>query len=462
MISLDDKRAALAASASAAFLTPLMGSSVNIALPSIGREFSMDALSLSWIATSAVLAAAIFLVPFGRLADIHGRRKIFVYGIITFTAFSLLSGLAPSGTVLILTRAFQGVGAAMIFGTGIAMLTSAYPVAERGRVLGISVAATYFGLSLGPFVGGFLTQHLGWRSLFFMNALLGLCIIVLVLWRLKSEWAEARGEKFDIPGSLLYTVSLTMLMIGFSKLPGATGMWTLLAGLAGFAAFVAWERRAHKPLLDVTLFARNVVFAYSNAAALINYCATYAVTFLLSLYLQYIKGLDPQVAGAILVAQPIMMALFSPLAGRVSDTIEPRVVASIGMAIISVGLALLAFVGNETSIVLITIYLLLLGFGFALFSSPNTNAVMSSVEKKLYGVASATLGTMRLTGQMFSMGIVMLIFSLIMGKTQITPEYYPKFLQSMQLAFSIFSVLCVLGVFASLARGKVRNNQSTM
>ena len=154
-----------------------------------------------------------------------------------------------------------------------------------------------------------------------------------------------------------------------------------------------------------------------------------------------------------------MMALFSPLAGRISDSIEPRVVASIGMAIIAVGLALLAFVGNETSIVLIAICLLLLGFGFALFSSPNTNAVMSSVEKRLYGVASATLGTMRLTGRMFSMGIVMLIFSLMMGKTQITPEYYPKFLQSMQLAFSIFSVLCVIGVFASLARGTVRNAQ---
>lgn len=460
MITMDDKRAALAASTSTAFLTPLMASSVNIALPSIGREFLMDALSLSWIATSAVLAAAIFLVPFGRLADIYGRRKIFIYGITTFTAFSFMSGIAPTGTILIISRAFQGVGAAMIFGTGVAMLTSAYPLAERGRVLGINVAATYFGLSLGPFIGGFLTQHLGWRSLFYLNALLGLCIIVLVLWRLKTEWAEARGERFDFPGSLLYMVSLTMLMIGFSKLPGILGAWTLAAGVAGLAAFVAWERKASKPLLDVTLFARNVVFAYSNAAALINYSATYALTFLMSLYLQYVKGLDPFIAGAILVAQPIMMALFSPFAGRRSDTIEPRVVASIGMGIICVGLALFAFVGSETSIILVTIYLLL-GFGFALFSSPNTNAVMSSVEKRLYGVASATLGTMRLTGQMLSMGIVMLIFAVMMGKTQITPEYYPKFLQSMQLAFSIFSALCLIGIFASLARGKVRNDPPT-
>ena len=262
MITLDDKRAALVASTAAAFLTPLMASSVNIALPSIGRDFAMDALSLSWIATSAVLAAAIFLVPFGRLADIHGRRRIFIIGISTFTLFSLMSGLAPSGTILIISRSFQGVGAAMIFGTGVAMLASAYPAADRGRVLGINVAATYLGLSLGPFIGGFLTQHLGWRSLFYLNALLGLCILILTLWRLKSEWAEAHGEKFDFSGSLLYTVSLTMLMIGFSKLPGITGMWTLLVGLAGLVAFVMWQRKAEKPLIDVTLFARNVVFAF--------------------------------------------------------------------------------------------------------------------------------------------------------------------------------------------------------
>ena len=249
-----------------------------------------------------------------------------------------------------------------------------------------------------------------------------------------------------------------LVVRSFSKLPGATGMWTLLVGLAGLVAFVMWQRKAEKPLIDVTLFARNVVFAFSNAAALINYSATYAVTFLLSLYLQYIKGLDPQVAGVILVAQPIMMALFSPLAGRLSDTIEPRVVASVGMAIICVGLAFLAFIGTGTPIALVIIYLLSLGFGFALFSSPNTNAVMSSVEKRMYGLASATLGTMRLTGQMLSMGIVMVVFATTMGNTQIKPELYPIFLQSMQTAFGVFSVLCVIGVFASLARGKVRKD----
>ena len=455
----DDKRAVLVASTTAAFLTPLMASSVSVALPSIGREFAMDALSVSWVATSAVLAAAMFLVPFGRLADIYGRKRIFNYGVIVFTIFSFLSGVAPTGATLIASRTMQGMGAAMIFGTSVALLTLAYPPADRGRVLGINVAGTYTGLSLGPFIGGFLTQHFGWRSIFFLNAILGLLIIMLVMWRLKNEWAEARGEKFDIPGSLLYMASLIALMIGFSKLPGSIGVWGVVAGLGCLLGFVMWEKRTTKPLLDVNLFARNPVFTFSNVAALINYSATSAVTFLVSFYLQYVKALNPQTAGLILVAQPIMMALFSPLAGRLSDSVEPRVVASIGMSIIAVGLGLLAMVGRETSIVLVTIYLLLLGFGFALFSSPNTNAIMSSVEKKFFGVASAMFGTMRLTGQMLSMGIVMLVFAVAIGNVQITPEYYPMFLQSMQISFVVFSILCVFGVFASLARGKVREDK---
>lgn len=456
MITLDDRRAAFAACTAASFLTPLMASSVNLALPAISREFSMDALSLSWVATSFLLAAAMFLVPFGRLADIYGRKRVFIYGMILFTLFSFLCGFASSGSMLIALRALQGLGAAMIFATSMAILTSAYPAAERGRVLGVNVAAVYSGLSIGPFVGGMLTQYFGWRSIFYVNALIGLLVCILVVWKLRSEWAESRGEPFDIPGSIIYTVSLTFLMIGFSRLPGMTGAWSILAGVGGLFGFAAWERKTSKPLLDISLFAKNVVFAFSNLAALINYSATSAVTFLISLFLQYIKGLDPQHAGFILVAQPLMMAIVSPLAGRLSDSVEPRIVASIGMGIICVMLALLAFIGSGTSLVLLTVYLLLLGFGFALFSSPNTNAVMSSVERRWYGVASATLGTMRLTGQMLSMGIVMLMFAVTMGNTRITPEYYGAFLQSMQMAFIIFSVLCVIGIFASLARGRVR------
>jgi MFS family permease len=357
---------------------------------------------------------------------------------------------------LIAFRILQGFAGAMIFATGVAMLTSVFPVGERGKVLGLNVAAVYLGLSLGPPLGGLLTQFLGWRSLFLLNVPLGLIIIALVLWSLKADWAEARGERFDLAGTLLYSLSLTLIMYGVPLLASRTGSWLVVLGLLGLVGFFRWEQRVEHPVLDVNLLRGNAVFTFSNLAALINYSATFAVTFLLSLYLQYTKGLGPRDAGLILVSQPLVMALFSPVAGRLSDRIEPRTVASLGMAFTVLGLVLLAFLGQGTTLGFIVATLVILGFGFALFSSPNTNAVMSSVDRRLYGVASGMLGTMRLTGQMLSMGIAMLIFALYVGRVRIAAANPAFFLQSLKVAFAIFAILCFCGIFASLARGRLK------
>jgi EmrB/QacA subfamily drug resistance transporter len=451
-----EKNSALLVATLASFLTPFMTSAVNIALPSIGKEFSLNAILLSWVPTSYILAAAIFLVPFGRLADIYGRKRIFAYGIFIFTVSSFLCALSNSAIALIASRILQGFGSAMIFSTAVAIVTSAFPVGERGRVLGINVSAVYLGLSVGPFLGGVLTQHLGWRSIFLVNVPLGLIIIVLLYWKLKGEWCEAKGEKFDLSGSVIYGLTVISIMYGFSLLPSIGGAGLLLLGGIGIFLFVRWEIRQKHPVLDINLIRNNPVFAFSNLAALINYSATSAVAFLLSLYLQYIRKLSPQDAGLILLFQPMVMTVFSPLAGRISDRVEPRIVASAGMAFTTASLSLLFFLSANTSTVFIITNLVLLGFGFALFSSPNTNAIMSSVEKRFYGAASGTLATMRLTGQMLSLGIVMLIFAVYIGRVRITPEYYPLFLKSTKAAFAIFAALCLGGIFASLARGKVR------
>ncbi len=449
----DVQRAALVVSTLSGFLTPYMGSAVNVALPAIAAEFSLKAVTLGWVATAYMLAAAVFLVPLGRLADIRGRKKVFLLGVTLFTGASVLAAMAPSAAALIAFRALQGLGGAMIFGTSMAILTCVYPHGERGRAIGISTAAVYLGLSLGPVLGGFLVHRFGWRSVFLAVVPVGLAGIILTLTRLRGEWDEARGEKFDALGSAVFGTGLAALMYGFSRLPSLLGGALVAAGLALLGTFILWEKRVAAPVLDVRLFRANRVFAFSNAAALINYSATSAVAFLLSLYLQYIKGLPPHRAGLVLVAQPLVMALFSPLAGKASDRLEPRVVASVGMAISSVGLLALVFLGPETSIGFITAALLGLGFGFALFSSPNTNAVMCSVERRAYGVASSTLATMRLTGQMLSLGISVLIIALFVGNVRIGPGNLPLFLKSARTAFAVFGALCVLGVFASLARG---------
>jgi EmrB/QacA subfamily drug resistance transporter len=439
------------------FLTPFMGSSINVALPAIADDLSMSAIMLAWVATSYLLAAAAFLVPLGRAADIWGRKKVFVVGMSVFALTSTLCALAPSAELLIAFRWAQGIGSAMIFGTSIALLTSVYPAQERGKALGMTVAIVYLGGASGPVLGGFLTTFLGWRSIF----LVILPGIAGVIWigtkKLAGDWCEARGEKYDYVGATFYVLSLTAVIIGFSFLSEPFGIALTVIGTILLSVFAFWELRQRSPVLEMRLFAHNRTFAFSNMAALINYAATFAVSFMMSLYLQYVEGFSAHEAGMILVSQMIVMAVFSPVAGKLSDVIEPRVIASIGMGVNSVGLALISFFREGTEVWMMVSVLAFLGFGFALFSSPNTNAIMSSVEKKNYGIASASVGTMRLIGQVLSLSIATMFIAIYVGSMEMSSELAPEFMKAFQPGFITFSILCFLGVFASLARGKLRS-----
>jgi EmrB/QacA subfamily drug resistance transporter len=451
-----EKRIILFIAVLAGFLTPFDGSAVNIALPTIGAEFHMDAIALSWVATAYLLSSAVFLVPFGKIADIHGRKKIFLYGISVFTTASLAMTMVHSSDMLLVVRVIQGIGSSMIFGTAVAILTSAFSPGERGRALGIYITAVYLGLSLGPFLGGVLTENFGWRSIFFINIPIGIATALIVIWKLKGEWADCRGEPFDVSGSIIYGIALVTLMYGFSTLPAFTGIFLVVTGCLCMAAFVRYEQRQPFPVLNMRLFSQNRVFAFSNLASLINYSATYAVAFLLSLYLQYIYGFSPLHAGFILIAAPLTQAAVSPFAGRLSDRIQPGIIASAGMGLSALGLFMLVFVGEATSLWYIISALFVLGFGFGLFSSPNTNAIMSAVEKRYYGVASGMVSTVRTLGQLLSMGIAMMIFAVIIGRVEITPEYYSLFIECLHYAFALFTVLCVIGIYASLVRTKTK------
>ncbi len=445
----------------ASFLTPFMLSATNIALPAIQRDFTANAVMLSWIATSFLLSTAVFLVPAGKIADIYGRKKLFMAGIIIFTLASLLSAFVPSIEWLILMRIFQGLGGSITMTTAVAILTSVYPPQERGQALGVNVSMVYIGLACGPTLGGLLTAHLGWRSIFFMAVPLGIIIIMLTLCYLKGEWADAREEKLDITGSLIYAFSVIALTYGLTLLPASSGILYLFLGMLGAAAFVKSQLSAKYPVFNVRLFKNNRVFAFSNIAALINYGATAGVTFLLSLYLQYIKGMPPQTAGLVLIVQPIVQALLSPAAGKLSDKIEPGLIASLGMASTSLGLFLLIFLHTQTPIPYIISALVVLGIGFALFGSPNTNAVMGSVSRQYYGIASGSVSTMRLLGQNFSMALATLMITLYMGKAAISPATYEHFLASSHVSFSIFTLLCIAGIYFSYSRGKMHTGDQS-
>ena len=457
------QRSALAVSVFGSFITPFMISSVNVALPDIQKGFSggeVGAVLLSWVATVYLLAAGVSLIPMGRLADIRGRKKLLGYGFALFSFGGVFCFIAPSIYVLIFFRGVQGLGGGMVFSTGMAILTSVFPPNQRGRVLGIAVSAVYIGLSTGPFVGGLLTHYFGWRSLFLVISILGMMPLTLTM-LLEGEWADAAGEDYDVISALIYIPSLVGIIYGFSILPKVEGITVLILGIAGLALFTRRQRRIENPLFQVNLFIENRVFAFSSLAALLHYSATFGLMFLLSLYLQYIKGMDPRSAGTVLMAQPVMMALFSPLAGRMSDRVEPRILSSIGLAITAGGLFALVFLGSDTLIPLVVGILMILGFGFALFSSPNMNAIMGSVERRYLGIASGSAGTMRIFGQMISMGIATLVLSLFIGSQAISIDNYPQLLSSVRVCFLIFGMLCIIGVFVSLARGSLHKEKSS-
>jgi EmrB/QacA subfamily drug resistance transporter len=447
----------LAIVAITSFMGTFLISSVNIALPSIEKSFGLDAVKLSWVITAFLLATAMFLLPVGRWGDLTGIRRIFKTGVVIFTFASLICGFAVSGTWLIIFRFIQGIGAAFTSTTGAAILVSAFLPQHRGRVLGFSVSAVYLGLAFGPFAGGFLTQYFGWRSIFFIASAFGLITTtVAFLFLGKDQVKEGVEKKMDLKGTIFYMLGLVLLVYGSSQIPSLPG-W-LMMGIGAIALIVFWqiENRSSMPVLETKLFTRNRLFAFSNLAALINYSATFAIVFLLSLYLQKIQGMSPRYAGSVLVAQPAMMALFSPVAGRLSDRIQPRYLATIGMTICTIGLFAFAFLTGGTPVWMILSVLVWVGLGFAFFSSPNMNTIMSSVGKHQLGLASGSAATMRVVGQITSMTVATLFFAGFIGNQAIETVPGHLFLKAMKWAFISFTILGTVGIYFSYNRGRIQ------
>jgi len=440
------------------FIYPFMVSSINVALPAIAKEFSMPAVLLGWVTTSYTLVSAVLQIPMGRLADILGRKKIFTTGLIIQLIATFLCGIASSPAWLIGARVVQAIGASMTFSTTMALLSSAVAPQHRGKAIGTYMSIVYVGMSVGPFVGGVMTQHLplSWRSIFFLNLVLCLLLVVLIFWKLKDEWVDAKGEKYDTIGAIAYSLSLGVLMYGFSNVVSTIGKILIPLGVLSISGFIWLETRAKSPVLNINLFRRNPTFLFSNLATMINYGSTGAISFFLSIYLQTIKGISPQIAGLILITQPVIMVITAFISSRFTGRFDPRRVAAIGMAFTCVGLALLALLNQASPIISVIGGLIMVGIGFGLFISPNTEVVMSSVEKRYLGVASGVIGTMRSLGGMVAMGSAIILFSIYLGSAQIVPQYFPAFIASLRVAFIVFSILCFVGIFAQLAGSEAK------
>ncbi|MGB9697287.1 MAG: MFS transporter [Ignavibacteria bacterium] len=448
----------LAVTTLASFLTAFISSAINIALPAISNDFDLSSIMLTWVSTSYLLTTVVLLIPIGKLADLVSRKLFFKIGTAVFTVGTFFCSISNSDVILLISRIIQGLGAAFIFCTAIPILISAYDKSQRGRVIGINTASVYVGLATGPVVSGIVVDNLGWRYIFVFNYIIGFLVTLFAAKTLRhTPQRSFKITDFDFGGTLIYIGMFITLFIGFSFIPQITGFIFITISIIAFLIFLIVEKKVKIPIFDFTIFRNNRVFLFSNIAAFINYSSTFAIGFLMSLYLQNIKHISAKDTGLLLIAQPVFMAIFSPLAGKLSDKKEPQIIASFGMGIITICLGFLVFVDFFFSKMIIVIVISILGFGYALFSSPNSNAIMSSVKSSLYSTAASTLSSMRMIGQSFSMGIVTIVFSIMFGSIKFAAIDIPILLSSIRLVLIIFVILCFAGIFSSLARGSIHS-----
>jgi EmrB/QacA subfamily drug resistance transporter len=435
------------------FLTPFMFSAIGVALPTIGREFSAGAVQLGLIEMVYILAVALLLLPVGRYADIHGRRRIFISGTVILTLATFALATAPTIGFLIVFRFVQGIGAAMITSTSLAILTSVYPPEQRGSAMGVVVGCVYLGISAGPTLAGLMIDYLGWRWIFYSAVPIELLILLFALTRLKGEWADSRGERFDWIGSLFYIIALSGIVIGvLGTEQRAMSGWLAGFGILVMIAFLVYENSIEFPIFPLRKVVANRVFALSCIATWLNYAASFGIMFFFSIYLQIIKGVSPKLTGFILITQPLLQAFCAPLAGRMADKHNPAPIATLGMTLCTISLAAAAAIDASSSFIFIFAVLIVMGVGFGLFSTPNTTAIMASVDRRDYGMASSLIATMRTTGMLTAMTLITILLSWFLGTEPVVLENGHLFLAAMRSAMVIFSILGLAGIVCSLGR----------
>ncbi|SKA77279.1 drug resistance transporter, EmrB/QacA subfamily [Paucidesulfovibrio gracilis DSM 16080] len=449
MTEQERKRIVLFAITSTQFAVPFMLSAVAVALPSIGEHFNSGAVLLSLVESVYIATTAMFLLPFGRYADITGHIPLFLRGMGLFCLMTLLLGFAPSMSIFVILRVLQGLGGAMMMSTGLAILMNAHPREERGRALGFGTAGVYLGISAGPYLGGLLTTALGWRWVFFSGLLPLLLSLVLVL-RLKRLDHQATSDPFDRVGALLSALGIGLLVAGSAGSAHILGKLALLAGILSLISFVLWEKRSSSPLLDLNLIRHNRPFALGCLVQFINYAASFSFTFLMSLYLQCGRGISAYEAGSILVVQPLVQAALSPYSGKLADRHPPHLIATFGMVVVTIALGIAATFDAQTSSLTFHAMLILLGIGIAFFSSPNAAVIMGSVNSRELGVASAMTSGMRTSGMTTSMILVSLLLAHTLGDHAVSQENFDQYLNVMRILLTGFTVLSAFGVLLSL------------
>jgi EmrB/QacA subfamily drug resistance transporter len=450
-------------------MAPLDGSIVAIAVPSIASSMQIGLEMVVWIQLTYLLLLTVLLINVGRLADLKGRKRAYTLGFVIFTAGSFLCGVSTTGPQLVAFRALQGTGASFMAATAPAIVTASFPSKERGKALGINAMAVYAGLMTGPVIGGVLVQYLGWRSIFFVNVPIGMLVVTLASLKLK-ETRVSTSEGFDLAGAATLSASLASFVAALTFGPGYgwNSTFTLSAfsvSAIAFALFLQAENKwARHPTFDLSLFTKNRLFAAANTAALFNYIAAAGVTFMISVYLQDVQGLQPETTGLFMMSMSIGMAVLAPVSGWLSDRFGSRLLSTAGMLVVSFGLLLLSRLNATSSAQDVISRLALVGIGFGLFAAPNTSAIMGSVKREKLGVAAGTVSTMRSLGQSIGLALVGAVIAtalppesmlqLFAGLSGLDSVARDEFVLGMRHLFLIASSIALIGTVASSVRGR--------
>ena len=445
----------LAVVGSGTFMSALDTSVVNVALPVIGKATHSPVSTIEWVILAYLITVSSSLLAFGRLADIHGKRRIYMAGLLVFVSGSLCCGLSGTVGLLILARVVQAVGAAMIFALSPSILITAFPGRERGRALGMQATMTYLGVAVGPGLGGMLTQHFGWPTIFYMNIPIGL-FTALAAWKVLRPDRQGTGQPFDPAGAAAIVVTLASLLLVLSK--GGDLGWghPLIQGVAGLSvcaatAFAVIERRSAHPALDFRLF-QNRTFTASVLAAYLCYLASASVSFLLPFYLLSAAGYSVSRAGLMMMAVPLaMMALTGP-SGFLSDKVGVRFPATAGMVLMAAGAFLLGGLRLSDSAGHLVACLAVLGVGTGLFTAPNNSAIMGSVPRDRQGVAGAILAAARTVGFASGVAVAGLIYMTCLGSPQ---EDSPEMIaRAVRVGMRLTAVIALAGAVSSAVRGR--------
>jgi EmrB/QacA subfamily drug resistance transporter len=433
------------------FMAALDGSVVNTILPILRDAFHSNVATIEWVVTVYLLVLSGLLLTFGRLGDLRGHKSIYVWGFGIFIVSSALCGAAWASIWLVVFRGLQAIGGAMLASNSPAIVTGNFPAEQRGRAFGLISTMTYLGLTVGPSLGGWLTQAFGWRTVFYINVPVGTLAFLLGMIFIPKDAPAEHHQKFDVPGAMTFLIGLTLLLLGLNQ--GAEWGWSSLfvvgslSGAVLFALIFIWiEKLSAAPMLDLSLF-RIPLFSASVGNAILNYICVYSITFLMPFYLIQGRGFNPAQAGLLLTVQPIMMAISAPISGALSDRVGSRIPGMIGMGLLALGLFLLSRLGPTSPIWLVLLGLATAGIGTGTFISPNTSALMGSAPRARQGIASGVQAAARNFGMVLGIGLAGAIFTTHL--VQNTPD---SFYTGIALGFLVAAGVAGLGVIVSATK----------